>query len=287
MEQSTSQHLTCGQDMCHIPLDESSIPKTAFTSPFGKYEYIKVPFGLAQAPAYFQELVTGILKDFSFATAHLDDIIIFSSMAEEHLSHIKQVFEKLRKAHLSMKLSKCHFFTKEIQYLKHIFSTKGIRPLPSKTQSIKNMNLPKTAKQVHTFLGLIGYYRKFIRNITKMAKPLTLLSHQKSKFEWTPIHHTIFLTLKESVIQAPILHYPDPTKWYIVYRDASDNACGAQLSQEYDGTEFPIAFLLLTFMDTQRKWSATRSLWSVLCSHKMELQSTPPITKLPLTKIWL
>ena len=97
-------------------------------------------------------LKTGILKDFNFTTAYLDDIIIFSRTAEEHLDHIKQVFEKLRGAHPSMKLSKYHFFTKEIQYLGHILSTKGIRPLPSKTQTIKNMHPPKTSKQVHAFL---------------------------------------------------------------------------------------------------------------------------------------
>ena len=108
----------------HIPLDDKSIPKTAFTSPFGKYEYIKVPFGLAQAPAYFQELMTGILKDFNFAIDYLNGIIIFSKSAEEHLDHIKQVFKKLRSTHLSMKLSKCHIFTKEIQYLGLILSTK-------------------------------------------------------------------------------------------------------------------------------------------------------------------
>ena len=117
-------------DLCtayhHIPLDKSSIPKTAFNSAFGKYEYIKVPFGLAQAPAYFQELMTGILKDFPFAIAYLDDIIIFSKTPQEHLSHICMVFEKLRTANLSMKKSKCTFFSKEIQYLGHILSTTGI-----------------------------------------------------------------------------------------------------------------------------------------------------------------
>ena len=117
-------------DLCtgyhHIPLDKSSIPKTAFNSPFGKYEYIKVPFRLAQAPAYFQELMTGILKDFPFAIAYLDDIIIFSKTPQEHLSHICMVFEKLKTANLSMKKSKCSFFSKEIQYLGHILSATGI-----------------------------------------------------------------------------------------------------------------------------------------------------------------
>ena len=119
------------------------------------------------------------------------------------------------------------------------------------------MHPPKTAKQVHAFLGLIRYYRKFIKNFAKMANPLTLLTCQKAKFEWTPIHHTAFLMLKESVTQIPILHYLDPTKWYIVYTDASDDTCGAQLSQKHDGMEFSIAFLSPTFMDTQRKWSTT------------------------------
>ena len=110
----------------HIPLDKPSIPKTAFNSPFGKNKYIKVPFGLAQAPAYFQELMTGILKDFNFMIACLDDIIIFSKTPEEHLTHIRKVFKKLRSAKLPMKMSKCNFFSKEIQYLGHILSATGI-----------------------------------------------------------------------------------------------------------------------------------------------------------------
>ena len=125
----------------HIGLTADSIPKTAFTSPLGKDEYVKVPFGLAQAPAYFQDLMTGVLKDLPFAMAYLDDIIIYSSTPDEHL-HIKTVFEKLRHAKLSMKLSKCHFFTKEIQYLRHILGVEGIRPIPAKTEAIKAMHPP-------------------------------------------------------------------------------------------------------------------------------------------------
>ena len=97
------------------------------------------------------------------------------------------------------------FFTNEIQYLGHILSTKGIQPLHSKTQAIYNMNLPKMPKQIHAFLGLVGYYRKFIKCFAKIAKPLTLLTCQQVKFDWTPTHHEAFLKLKESIIQAPIL----------------------------------------------------------------------------------
>ena len=242
----------------HIPLDKPSIPKTAFNSPFGKFEYMKVPFGLAQAPEYFQELMTGILKDFIFAIAYLDDIIIFSKTPKEHLFHIRKVFKKLKSANLSMKKSKCSFFSKEIQYLGHILSATGIRPLPTKTHAIQHMQPPTTPKQVRAFLGLVRYYRKFIKGFAKIAKPLTLLTRQQVKFEWTPEHYTPFLHLKEAIVQAPILHYPNPDKRYIVYTNASDDACGAQLSQEHNGTEFPIAFLSHTFTETQRKWSTIK-----------------------------
>ena len=122
--------------------------------------------------------MTGILKDFNFAIACLDDIIIFSKNSIGTSRPYKTVFKKLRSGHLSMKLRKCHFFTKEIQYLGHILSTKGIKPLPLKTQAIQNMHQPKMSKQVCVFLGLVGYYRKFIKNFAKIAKPLTLLIHQ-------------------------------------------------------------------------------------------------------------
>ena len=112
-------------------------------------------------------------------------------------------------------------------------------------------------KQVRAFLGLVGYYRKFIKGFAKIAKPLTLLTIQQVKFEWTPEHHTTFLHLKEAIVQVPILHYSNPDRRYIVYTNASDNTCKAQLSQEYNGTEFPVAFLSHTFTETQWKWSTT------------------------------
>ena len=152
----------------HIPLDKPSITKTAFNSPLRKFEYVKVSFGLAQAPAYFQELMTGILKHFNFTVAYLDDIIIFSKTPQEHLLHIRMVFKKLKSANFSMKKSKCSFFSKEIQYLGHILSATGIRPLPAKTHTIQHMQPPTTPKQVRAFLGLVAYYRKFIKGFAKI-----------------------------------------------------------------------------------------------------------------------
>ena len=189
----------------HIGLTTDSIPKTAFTSPFGKYEYVKVPFGLVQAPAYFQELMTEVLEDLPFPMAYLDDIIIYSSTPDEHLEHIRTVFEKLRDAKLSMKLSKCYFFAKEIQYLGHILGKKGIKPVPAKTEAIKIMHPPANPKQVCAFLGLVGYYRKFIKNFAKIVKPLTMLTRMDVKFEWKDTHQDTFIKLKEAIVQAPIL----------------------------------------------------------------------------------
>ena len=117
------------------------------------------------------------------------------------------------------------------------------------------MHPPTTSKQVRMFFGLVGYHRKFIKNFLKIAKPLTLLTRQQVKFEWTPEHQEAFMKLKDSIIKVPILWYPNPSKRYIVYTDASDDPCWAQLTQEHNGTEFPIAFLSHTFMETQRKWS--------------------------------
>ena len=130
----------------HIPLDEDSIPETAFTSPFGKYEYLKVPFGLEQALAYFQELMNKVLKDLPFVIAYFVDINIYSKTGKEHLDHLQHVFNKLLNAELTMKLSKCHFFANEIQYLGHVLSSTCIKLLPSKTAATKFMNTPKISK---------------------------------------------------------------------------------------------------------------------------------------------
>ena len=156
--------------------------------------------------------------------------------------------------------------------LEHILSTMGIRPLPSNTQTINNMHPPITTRQVCTFLELVGYYRKFIKDFTKIAKPLTLLTHHKAKFEWTPVHCTAFMMLKEAIIQAPILHYPDPRQRYVVYTDASNDASGAKLSQGHDGTEFPIAFLSHTLLKHKGNGlPQNRNVSSLLCHNQMEL----------------
>ena len=129
-----------------------------------------------------------------------------------------------------MKLSRFHFFAKEIQYLGNVFRKTGIKPLPSKTAAIKLMNPPKYTEQVKIFLGLVGYYCKFIKNFAHIAKPLTALSHYDAKYAWTSSHLAAFNTLKSTLLEEPIIHYPEPSKHYTVYMDASDDDCGVRLS---------------------------------------------------------
>ena len=156
-----------------------------------------------------------------------------------------------------MKLRKCHFFSQRDSIFRTHSKHQRHLTITLKDPSHPEHATTKNTQKVCAFLSLVGYCRKFIKHFAKIPKPLTLLTHQQVKFDWTPAHHEAFLHLKESITQAPMLHYPDSNKRYIVYTDASDDTCGAQLSQEHDGTEFPIAFHSHTFLDTQRKWSTT------------------------------
>ena len=244
----------------HIALDKHSIKKTAFCTPFGKYEYLKVPFGLAQAPSYFQKLMNKVLNGLNFAFAYLDDIIIFSTTAEEHMRHIQIVIDRLKSAQLKLKKSKCAFFKKELYYLGHLLTTEGIKPQFEKVKAIHEMKPPSNPKGIREFLGMVGFYRKFINRFADAARPITKLTRKDSKYIWTEECQTGFEYLRTSLTKSPILKYPDPHKRYVVFTDASDQAAAAVLTQEYsddDGQvkEMPIAYLSAQFNDTQFKWS--------------------------------
>ena len=156
----------------HIALGKDLRAKTAFVMPFGKYEFLQVPFGLAQAPAFFQHLMNKVLDNCPFAMMYLDDIIIFSNTEEEHLAHIKEIFRRLEAADLKMKRSKCDFFKKHIHYLGHLISADGIRILKDKLDTIRDMPAPGSSKEVKQFLGLAGYYRKFVPHFADLSRPL-------------------------------------------------------------------------------------------------------------------
>ena len=159
-------------------------PRQLFVlSNLGKYQFNRVPFGLAQAPAFFQKLINMVLSQLDFAMGYLDDINIFSKTEEEHLDHLTQVFERLKRAGLKLKLQKCSFFKKHIQYLGHLISDEGIQPLPEKLASIRNISVPTTPKEVKQFLGLVGYYRKFIPRFSDISRVLTQLNQEKQELQ--------------------------------------------------------------------------------------------------------
>ena len=153
----------------HLVLIKKSRPKSAFVTPLSKCEFKRCPFGLAQAPAYFQRLINEVLGPFDFAFGYLDDILIFSPDMETHLQHLEAIFARLCEVGLKLKREKCNFIKEHLQYLGHIISGQGITPVPKKLASIENMPPPRTPKEVKQFLGLVGYYRKFIPQFSDIA----------------------------------------------------------------------------------------------------------------------
>ena len=244
----------------HITLDRDAIKKTAFVTSFGKYEYLKVPSGLVQAPSYFQNLMNKVLNGLNFTLAYLDDIIIFSETAEQHLKHIQIVLNRLSQAKLKLKKSKCAFFKKEFHYLGHLLTTDGVKPQLEKIKEISEMMPPKNQKGVREFLGMVGYYRKFISRFADAARLITKFIRKDSKFEWSDDCQTGFEYLKTCLTEALILKYPNPHKRYVVFTDASDQAATAVLTQEYSDEngevkKRPIVYLSAQFSDTQYEWS--------------------------------
>ena len=153
-------------------------------TPFGKYEFNMVPFGLAKAPAYFQALINKVLKGLhKFTVAYLDDIIIFSKNEEEHLEYLRIIFQRLKEAGLKLKRSKCDFMKTQIQYLGHLISSDGIQPLPEKLESIKNMPAPWSTKEDQQFLGFAWYYLKFVPWFLDLSRPLTRLTRKDVLFK--------------------------------------------------------------------------------------------------------
>ena len=248
----------------HIALGKDSRAKTAFVTPFGKYKFLQVPFGLAQAPAYFQHLMNQVLDNCSFAMTYIDDIIIFSEMEEEHLSHIKEIFQRLEAADLKMKRSKCDFFKKIIHYLGHLTSADGIRPLKDKLNTIHDMPAPCNPKEVKQFPGLVGYYRKFVPCFAALSRPLTKLTCKDKVFKWTHKCRKAFNTLKESLCDQPILKYADTKKDYTLYTDASKYRWAGVFTQAHNTkiesktvtTDHPIAYVSGLFRGSQLNWAA-------------------------------
>ena len=251
--------------------------KSAFVTPLDKFEFTRCPFGLTQAPAYFQRLINKVIKGLPLAFGYLDDVLIHSPDIESHLQHMRILFQRLREADLRLKDSKCNYFKTHVQYLGHLVSGKGIKSLPEKLESVKKMPAPTTPKEIKQFLGLVGYYRKFIPRFADIARPMTNLTNEDVSFEWTLQCQASFEMLKDALITSPILKYPDPNKPYTLFTDASKYAWACVLTQEHehekDGKVFkinhPITFASGLFKGSQLNWAAlTKEAFAIYSSIK-------------------
>ena len=261
----------------HMELSEEAKPKSAFVTTIDKYEFNRCPFGLAQAPAYFQRLVNKVLVGLPFTFGYLDDVLIYSPNVKTHLKHLRQVFQRMREADLRLKMEKCNFLKAHLQYLGHIISGKGIEPVPEKLESIKKMPAPTTPKEVKQFLGLIGYYRKFVPRFADIARPLTSLTKKDIEFHWTEKCQASFELLKEALMMEPILRYPNPKDPYILYTDASKYAWACVLTQPHwhkvgepkTTVNHPITYVSGLFKGSQLNWAAlTKEAYAIYMSIK-------------------
>ncbi|KAK1692193.1 hypothetical protein QYE76_008890 [Lolium multiflorum] len=211
----------------------TDIPKTAFTTRYGLYEYNVMSFGLTNAPAYFMNLMNKIFMEFldKFVVVFIDDILIYSKSEEEHEQHLEVVLETLRQHQLYAKFSKCEFWLKEVGFLGHILSAGGIAVDPAKIKTVEEWKAPTTQTEVRAFLGLAGYYRRFVEGFSSIARPMTQLLKKDRKFDWNDKCEESFQLLKLRLTTAPILIMPDVTKPFDVYCDASKTGLGCVLMQ--------------------------------------------------------
>ena len=217
-----------------ILVKADDVQKAAFRSRYGHYEYVVMPFGVTNAPAVFMDYMNKIFRPFldKFVVVFIDDILIYSRTQEEHAEHLRLVLGVLREKQLYAKLSKCEFWMDEVQFLGHVISAQGIAVDPAKVEAVVKWESPKSATEIKSFVGLAGYYRRFIEGFSKIVAPLTLLTRKDQPFTWTDKCEDSFQELKKRLTSAPILVIPDVGKPFEVYFDASHLRLGCVLMQE-------------------------------------------------------
>ncbi|XP_061427715.1 uncharacterized protein LOC133354681 [Lethenteron reissneri] len=233
-----------------VEMAEEDRPKTAFTTPMGLFEFRVLPFGLTNAPATFQRLMELVMRGLQWEQCliYLDDVIVFSRSLSEHLSRLREVFQRLRAAHLKLKPRKCYIAQREVGYLGHRVSEAGVHTDPEKVRAVVEWPRPRNLTEIRSFLGLATYYRRFVKGFSEIARPLTQLTSPKHPYQWTGACQTAFTTLKDHLTHAPTLAFPDFTTDFILDTDACTSGLGVVLSQVQDGTERVIAYASRTLL---------------------------------------
>ncbi len=246
-----------------VEMEKESKEKTAFITHKGLYEFNVMPYGLTNAPATFQRLMDIVLAGLKWqcCLVYIDDVVIYSPTFDQHLNDLKEVFQTLREANLTLKASKCYFCRREMKYLGHVITQDGIKPDPSLTQAVSDFPQPQTIKDVQSFLGLSGYYRRFIKDYAKIAEPLInqlrKLKEKNNHLNWTVECTVAFEALKKRLTNAPIMSTPNFKESFILELDACEYGLGAVLAQEYDKKKFVIAYASRTLSPPERNYSAT------------------------------
>ncbi|QRW11768.1 Retrotransposable element Tf2 protein [Ceratobasidium sp. AG-Ba] len=256
----------------NIHIKEGDEWKTAFRTAYGIYEYLVMPFGLKNAPAVLQRMMNDIFRHLLGVTVvvYMDDILIFSEKEEDHAKHVKEVLKILRENNLYAKLSKCEFFVKRVIFLGLVITPEGISMEEEKIKAIMDWGAPRKIKEVQAFLGFVNFYRRFIAEFSKIARPLHDLTKKDTRFEWNQECQQAFEEIKKRVSQDPVLIHPDPDKPFILETNASGTAIGAILSQRgEDGYLHPIAYLSKSYNDAQRNYdTANKELLAIVESLK-------------------
>ncbi|MHB1799647.1 MAG: RNase H-like domain-containing protein, partial [Vulcanimicrobiaceae bacterium] len=242
-----------------VEVMEEDKEKTAFICSAGLFEFNVMPFGLCNAPATFQRMMDEVCADLDWRVGsdYIDDVITGSTTFEEHLGDLQKLFDRLKKFDLTVKLNKCSFFKKKLIYLGHEISNKGVRPNPEKIVVIEKMKEPVDLTGLRRFLGLTSYYRRFVKDYAKVAEPLNTLLRKGNVYRWNDRCQKAFQELKERLKRSPILTYPDFSKPFILYTDASMVGLGAVLSQQQDDGEGVIAYASRSLSKAERNYSIT------------------------------
>ena len=244
-----------------IPVEPADIPKTAVITPFGLFEFLRMPFGLRNAAQTFQRFIDEVLRGLHFSYAYIDDVLIASATPEEHRCHLRLVLERFQKHGIVINPSKCKFGVEELEFLGYTVNKHGIRPLEERVLALKCFPQPTTKHKLREFLGLVNFYHRFVPGCANILQPLnamlsTAVGGEHKTLPWTQTHTEAFTQIKEALARASMLYHPKPDAPTCIMADASDKAVGAVLQQRFEEDWFPISYFSRKLTPAETRYSA-------------------------------